>query len=176
MARRLSVIQLRQLEDRLDRIRGSAAVDPPRDGWLRTIRLAIGMTTEQLADRLGVTRQAVLQLEAAERKQTASWTSLRKAANAMDCDVLVALVPRGSLTQVLTRQGRVQAERHLARASHSMKLDAHVVGQDEMARQVEELADELATDRPRGLWAPEPTPPPPEPPPKPFHGKARRVV
>jgi predicted DNA-binding mobile mystery protein A len=171
MTKRLSVIQLRQLEERLEKLRDIAALEAPQDGWVRTLRQALGMTTEQLASRMGVTRQAVLQLEAAERKRTATLTSLRKAADAMDCEVVYAIVPRGSMNQVLVRQGRKQAERHIQRISHSMKLDAHVVGPAELERQVEELSVHLATERSRALWADErkvavPMPPRPAPAPK----------
>lgn len=156
MNRRLGTIQRRQLEEKLERLRAVSASEPPKSGWINAIRSALGMSSEQLAARIGVTRQAVLQFESAERKRTASWTSLRKVAEAMDCDVVVAVVPRGSLGQVLMRQGRIQAERQISRISHSMKLDAHVVGPDELARQVEELATQLVADASPTLWAAEP--------------------
>ena len=176
MTKRLSVIQLRQLEERLEKLREIAALEAPGEGWIRTLRQALGMTTEQLAKRIGVTRQAVLQLEAAEQKRTATWTSLRNAAGAMDYEVVYAIVPRGSLNQVLLRQGRKQAERHVQRIAHSMKLDAHVVGPAEQERQVEELAVHLATERTRGLWADEPKPiTPPPTPPRPYPGRPRKI-
>lgn len=176
MTKRLSLIQLRQLDERLEKVRDLAALEAPQDGWVRTLRQALGMTTEQLAKRMKITRQAVLQLEAAERKRSATWTSLRKAADAMDCDVAYAIVPRGSLNQVLLRQARKQAERHLVRVAHSMKLDAHVVGPEEQSRQVDELATQLAAERSRALWSAEPEPAPPQPPRPRYHGRPKRVV
>jgi predicted DNA-binding mobile mystery protein A len=177
MTKQLSVVQLRQLEDKLARLREMTSVELPADGWIRTLRQALGMSTEQLARRMGVTRQAVLQLELAERRKTATWTSLRKAADALDCDVVYAVVPRGSLNQVLLRQGRKQAERHLARVAHSMKLDAHMVGTAEQERQIEELASHLASMRSKALWASniERVDSPPSPGPPKFHGRPTRV-
>jgi len=176
MPKHLSVVQLRQLDEKLVKLREVADVEPPTDGWVRTLRQALGMSTEQLAQRIGVTRQAVLQLEIAEQRKTTTWTSLRKAADAMDCDVVYAVVPRGSLNQILLRQGRKQAERHVARISHSMKLDAHMVGPGEQERQVEELAAQLAAERSKALWATEPvTGAEPPPPPPRFHGRPTRV-
>ena len=176
MTKRLSIIQLRQLEERLEKLREIAALEAPGEGWIRTLRQALGMTTEQLARRMGVTRQAVLQLEAAEQNRTATWTSLRNAAGAMDCEVVYAIIPRGSLNQVLTRQGRKQAERHVQRIAQSMKLDAHVVGPAEQERQVEELAVYMATERSRALWADEArlisAPPPP---PRPYPRRPRKI-
>jgi predicted DNA-binding mobile mystery protein A len=175
MTKRLSVIQLRQLEERLEKFREIEQMRAPPNGWIRTLRQALGMTTEQMAERMGVTRQAVLQLEMAERRRTATWTSLRKAADAMDCEVVYAILPRGSLQQVLMRQGRKQAERQLRRITHSMRLDSHLVGEGEMALQIEELASHLAAERSRALWAGEPKAGrPPTPPPR-YHGRPRRV-
>ena len=177
MPKQLSIIQLRQLDERLEKVREIGALEAPSDGWIRTLRQALGMTTQQLAARMGVTRQAVLQLELAEQRRTATWTTLRKAAGAMDCEVVYAVVPRGSLNQVLLRQGRKQAEQHVARISHSMKLDAHVVGPTEQERQVEELATYLAAERTRGLWASDAVPAtaPPVTSPRKYHGRATRI-
>jgi predicted DNA-binding mobile mystery protein A len=177
MRKQLSLIQLRQLDERLEKVRELGALEAPADGWVRTLRQALGMTTEQLAARMGVTRQAVLQLEVAEQRRTATWTTLRKAADAMDCEVVYAVLPRGSLNQVLLRQGRKQAEKHVSRIAHSMKLDAHVVGPAEQERQVEELATHLAAERSRGLWAAEPqqSEPTTVPPPPRYHGRATKV-
>jgi predicted DNA-binding mobile mystery protein A len=175
MTKRLGAIQLRQLEDRLRVLREFAAAAPPPDGWIRTIRQALGMSTEQLAYRMQVTRQAVLQMEAAESKQTVTWTTLRRAAAAMDCEVVYAIVPKGSLQQVLLKQGRKQAERHLQRIGHSMKLDAHMVGPAEQERQVEELAWHLAAERSKSLWAPEPEAAKPAPKPPRYHGRVRKL-
>lgn len=176
MAKQLSVVQLRQLDEKLVKLHDLADIEPPADGWVRMLRQALGMSTEQLALRMGVTRQAVLQLEIAEQRKTATWTSLRKAADALDCYVVYAIVPRGSLNQILLRQGRKQAERHAARIAHSMKLDAHVVADGEQERQVDELAAQLAADRSKALWATEPVvDPPASPPPPRFHGRPTRV-
>ena len=176
MNKRLSVIQLRQLEERLEKVRDIAALESPQDGWVRTLRQALGMTTSQLAARMGITRQAVLQMEAAERKQTVTWSSLRKAATAMDCEVVYAVVPKGSLTQVLLRRSRTLAEKHVQRIAHSMKLDAHVVGPAEQERQVEELAAHLAAERSRALWADDPKPTVGTvPPPRRYPGRPRRI-
>ncbi|SRR5581483_6613764 len=175
MNKRLSAIQVRQLEERLDKFRDLEQMRAPPDGWIRTLRQALGMTTEQMAARMGITRQAVLQLELAERRRTATWSSLRKAADAMDSEVVYAIVPRGSLHQVLMRQARRQAERQLRRIAHSMRLDSHVVTEDEMEHQVEELASHLAAERSRALWATEPKPAAAPPPPPRYHGRPRRV-
>lgn len=70
----------------------------PTDGWLRQVRLARGVTQQALADALGCKRQACAQLERSEARGAISLYSLRKAAAAMDCELVYALVPRGPAT------------------------------------------------------------------------------
>ncbi len=77
---------------------GAAVTVPrqaPADGWLRQVRRARGVTQQSLADALGCKRQACAQLERSEARGAISLYSLRKAAAAMDCELVYALVPRG---------------------------------------------------------------------------------
>ena len=68
----------------------------PAEGWLRQVRLARGVTQQALADALGCKRQACAQLERSEARGAISLYSLRKAAAAMDCELVYALGPRGA--------------------------------------------------------------------------------
>jgi transcriptional regulator with XRE-family HTH domain len=54
------------------------------------------VTQQALADALGCKRQACAQLERSEARGAISLYSLRKAAAAMDCELVYALVPRGA--------------------------------------------------------------------------------
>ncbi len=63
---------------------------------MRQARLARGVTQQALADALGCKRQACAQLERSEARGAISLYSLRKAAAAMDCELVYALVPRGA--------------------------------------------------------------------------------
>lgn len=100
-----------------------AAMRPPRDGWVHAIREALGMSAAELGARLGVSRQAVAGMEASERAGTVRLESLQRAAAAMDCRLVYALVPRTSL------QGTVEAEAGrivdalAASVAHTMALE-----------------------------------------------------
>jgi predicted DNA-binding mobile mystery protein A len=66
----------------------------PRKGWLRFARLDKGLSAGQLARRMGVCRQLPLQFEKAEANDSITLKSLRSTANALDCDLVYALIPR----------------------------------------------------------------------------------
>jgi predicted DNA-binding mobile mystery protein A len=114
---------MRTTERELDRIRlddafatGSlwALADPPARGWIREIREALGMTTRQLAARMGRSQAAVSQLERSEVTGGARLESLRRAAEALGCDLVYVLVPRTSLDDTMQTRARVLARRGLA--------------------------------------------------------------
>jgi len=66
----------------------------PERGWIRAIRDALGINGPQLARRLGVSKQRISVLEKAEIEGGASLNSIRQAADALNCDLVYALVPR----------------------------------------------------------------------------------
>lgn len=152
MDRKLKDIRLRQLDSGLRAWRRLTPTAPPRHGWLRAIRQALGLTTSRLATRVGVTRQAVVDIEQRETLGTVTLGTLRRAADALDCDVVYALVPRTGLREMRKRQARRQAERQLASVAHSMRLEAQDVSAGEHRQQVAEKADSLLRTWSRALW------------------------
>ena len=77
----------RQLDKRLITINKSDALARPPRGWVKAIREALGMTTAQLANRLGVVQSRVIAIEQSEAKGTITLNSLEKAAQALDMGV-----------------------------------------------------------------------------------------
>lgn len=64
------------------------------DGWIRNVRLALGMSGVDLARRMGISPSRVSQLERAEPTGEIKVTTLERAADAMGCDVVYVFVPR----------------------------------------------------------------------------------
>jgi transcriptional regulator with XRE-family HTH domain len=67
------------------------------------------MTTAQLGRRLGITRQAVADVERRELDGNVTIAALARAADAMGCDVIYAVVPRQPLGQMLEHQALIRA-------------------------------------------------------------------
>lgn len=112
------------LEQRLGPVRMQAdALAPPDGGWIRAIREALGMGATQLARRMGVSQPTVTKLEQSEAAGRIQLDSLRRAAAALDCDVVYALVPRRPLQDMVAARRVLVAAREYARAAHSMALE-----------------------------------------------------
>jgi predicted DNA-binding mobile mystery protein A len=122
----------------------------PQRGWVRAIRDALGMTAEQLGDRIGVAQSTVQRLETSEAADTIQLNSLRRLAEGLNCELVYALIPRDTLTSTYDEAARAVARRELARVSHSMALEDQAVddtAEDERLRQV--IAQDL---NPRDIW------------------------
>ena len=75
------------------------------DGWIREVRRAIGLTTAELAKRMGVTEGAVCRLEKSEQSGRIQISSLKRAAEVMGCELVYAIIPRvGSIAAMAARQ------------------------------------------------------------------------
>jgi predicted DNA-binding mobile mystery protein A len=109
------------------------------------------MSAEHLGRRLGITKQGVLRVERGEQNQQLSLASLRKVADALDADLVYAIVPRKPLQQTLEDRARELARARTRRVAHSMHLEEQGVADAEQEQQISDYAAELLK-RPRELW------------------------
>jgi len=122
----------------------------PRGGWTKAIRTSLGMTLEDLAVRLGVTRSVVSRLESSEQKQTIQLDSLRRVAESMNCDLVYALVPRQPLQEMVDRQ-RARAAKELdSKTRTHMRLEAQDETDANLAEWRKQHSASLISDR--RLW------------------------
>jgi predicted DNA-binding mobile mystery protein A len=110
------------LDRRLLTLPTTDAMTPPRSGWIRAVPQALRMSLGDLAARLGTTHQSVSMLEQSERAGQIGLGSLRRAAEAMDCDLAYVFIPRsGSLQGVVDKQTRAQLAAHVRATAHSQR-------------------------------------------------------
>jgi predicted DNA-binding mobile mystery protein A len=128
---------------------------PPRGGWLRAVRESLGLSARQLAALVGMTQRSLQSIEGGEVRRTVTLASMEKAARAMSCRLVYAIVPdepNGSLEEIVSRQANALAYEIAGNVSHSMKLEDQFVGAQDSAAQVRELADELRRKLDSRIW------------------------
>jgi predicted DNA-binding mobile mystery protein A len=129
---------LNQLDRRLDPYRAARKVSRPAKGWIRAIRQALGVSSGELARRLGTSRQLPLQLEKAEAEDRITLKSLRAMAHALDCELVYALVPRAdSLHALIEDRARAEAKQRVLGVEHSMALESQASGRLDEAIEAE---------------------------------------
>lgn len=141
----------RRLDRRLRQWREQASEPVPHRGWIRAIRDALGMSSSELAERMGVNQSRIPRIEQSEVGGGLRLETLERAAGALGCRLVYALVPDEPLEQMVLRRAREKALQQLAPVVHTMSLEEQEAGADADAELLEDLAAEWI-DR-RGLWS-----------------------
>ena len=138
-----------RLDERLKAFRPMSRFKPPVKGWIRAIRQALGMTAEQLANRLGIKQPTLHNLERSEVKSSIELATLRRVAAALDCTLVYALVPNQTLEKTVRGRARSFIRRRLAPVEHSMMLEDQKVDGNADENRVDEVLRETS---PSKLW------------------------
>jgi predicted DNA-binding mobile mystery protein A len=95
---------------------------------------------------MGLTQPAITQLEQSEVSGRAQLDSLRRAAVALDCDLVYALVPRTSLEETVRTRARRLAERDVATVDQTMKLEDQALNAAQLAKRIDDYAERLLAE------------------------------
>ena len=137
-----------------DRATGQAgSLKAPQEGWLITMRKALGMSAPQLARRAGVTKAAIYQAERKEREGGITIRQMEKLARSMGGHFIYAIVlDSGDLNAHVRAQARAKAEKIVRRASSHMALEKQSLPKQQISLEIERLTDQLVRDMAPDFW------------------------
>jgi len=141
-----------QLDTTLKQFVPLKKVIPPRKGWIRAIRDALGMTGEQLAKRLNVKQQRVVRIEQDEKLGKVTLNTMRSVAEALDCEFLYGFVPRTSMEQTVRNQAKSVAKERMSRSDQMMRLEKQELSNQEKEKALENLIIDITSTMPKSLW------------------------
>lgn len=139
-----------RLDERLEVLRPADRFKAPPKGWVRALRDALGMTGAQLGVRMGIRPQTVETIEKSEAAGTIQLNTLRRAAEALDCTLVYALVPNTSLEAMVNARGRKIAIRELQRVAHTMRLEAQGTDDAHLEARIQAYIRDRLSER--DLW------------------------
>jgi len=143
----------RQLDRRLSHVTTiEEYTRPPTGGWVLNLRRALGLRLKDLAKRMKITEGAVRNIEQSEAKGTITLERLRRAANALDCDLVYVLLPRSPLAETFRRQVHRRARADVNRIAATMDLEGQGLNSEEVEQQLMELSQTYLQDPPVDLW------------------------
>jgi len=146
---RLAAQSRANLDERFDGFGPARLYFAPVRGWTKAIREALGMTTAQLARRLGIKQPSVVAIEQSEVKGTIELATLRRVADALDCTLVYVFVPKKPLEATVRERARLFLRRRSAPVEHSMLLEDQAV----TSKDTEKRLDEIVRDtNPRLFW------------------------
>jgi predicted DNA-binding mobile mystery protein A len=137
-------LRLKQLAAALNTFKAAKRTLRPTRGWIRAIREALGMSQQQVAKAMQVKQQSLIDFETAEAEDRITLKNLRRAAQAMECELIYAIVPRsGTIQKLAEKRARSAATRRVLSVEHSMALENQASGN------VKELIDREMKRRPK---------------------------
>jgi predicted DNA-binding mobile mystery protein A len=143
---------IRHLDSRFTTLRPLLKAQRPPKGWLRAIRDALGMTTKQFGRRLGVSQPRIVELEQSEVSGSVTLNTLQRAAEALGCRFVYALVPEKPLAETVRERAELVAQQRQAAVEHTMRLeDQSVTGKAASNDLRRQFMEELLR-RPARLW------------------------
>ncbi len=135
-------IALAQFERRIKPLRKSIESFRVRNGWIHYLRSVLGIKLSTLARLAKTTPSTVQQAEKREGKHKVTIETLRRMAEAMDCEFVYAFIPKNEIKKLIEVRAYSKAKKILEKADTHMTLEDQKVTQD-MSERVERLAKKL---------------------------------
>lgn len=146
-------LQLQQLNSKMLSFAALKTVGMPPTGWIKAIRAAIGMSLQQLGNKLNVTKQGVMDMEKREMAGSITIKSLREIARAMDMQLVYGFVPNdGSLDALIEKRATEIATQIVMRTANSMKLEDQANSKRRIQAAIRERAAAIRDEMPKILW------------------------
>lgn len=146
-------LQIQQLNSKMQAFTGPAKAGMPPTGWIKAIRVAIGMSLQQMGNRLSITKQSMQDIEKREKEGTITLNALKDAAAALDMQLVYGFVPKdGTLEKMIDRKAKELAARIVLRTSNTMKLEDQGNTDTRIKKAIEEKAAVFKNELPKILW------------------------
>jgi predicted DNA-binding mobile mystery protein A len=146
-------LQLQQLNDKMLGYAKLNKVSVPPTGWIKAIRTAIGMSMQQLGNKLSISKQGILDIEKREKDGAITIKSLREIARALDMQLVYGFVPNdGSLDALIEKRANELATNIVLRTSTTMKLEDQGNTNKRIEKAIRERAEEIKNEMPKMLW------------------------
>jgi len=105
--------QLRELNDAAMAFHAARGTAKNIHGWLRTVRQLVGIPAAEAAERIGVKQGEIFRAEYTEGRGAIELQTLRRAAEALGCELVYGLVPKeGTLAAWAARIESQREQRH----------------------------------------------------------------
>jgi predicted DNA-binding mobile mystery protein A len=143
---------LEQTEKRMRKIAKIKDGNPP-NGWIYTIRTALGMSMRQLGKMVNVTPQAIKDIEMREKNGNITLASLEKIGKHLNMKLVYGLVPLdGSLQKLIDKRALEVAKMIVTKTSNSMILEDQAISPVMLKKSIKAKALEIKQKSPWLLW------------------------
>jgi len=142
-----------QLDKKIAHFSGAKDHPLPGEGWIYSIRTALGMSLKQLGKRLKITPQGIKDMERREKDGSLTLQKLREVAAALDMQLVYGLVPREqTLDKMIEKRARELAREIVLKTSHTMHLENQGLDEIAIKEAIDNRAEKIKNEMPKDLW------------------------
>ena len=146
-------LQFQQLDRKMADYATLKQVTIPPTGWIKAIRTTLGMSMQQLGNKLSVSKQGVSDMENREKDGSITIKALKEIARALDMQLVYGFVPNdGSLDTLVEKRAMELATEIVLRTSNTMKLEDQGNSNARIEKAIKERAEEIKNEMPKMLW------------------------
>lgn len=121
--------------------------EKPLQGWIKTIRELLGMTTVQFSKKLEISQPRLVFMEKNEKNLKLS--TMEKIADKLNCDFIYALVPREKINDIIYNRAKQKAINIVTKVNKNMSLENQLSENKEI---LEETIDDLLSKKITKIW------------------------
>ena len=146
-------LQLQQLNNKMLRLASLKEEVVPSTGWIKAIRTSLGMSMQQLGNKLNISKQGVLDIERREKEGSISIKSLREVALVMDMKLVYGFIPLdGTLDALIEKKAKELAKQIVMRTAHTMQLEDQANSNKRIEAAIRERTAAIQNEMPKILW------------------------
>ncbi|MBN2837970.1 MAG: helix-turn-helix domain-containing protein [Fusobacteriaceae bacterium] len=125
----------------------------PEASWIKSTRLALGMSSRQLGERLGLSAQAVIAMEKRELSGSINLKTLSEVARAMGLDLAYGFFSgSNSLEELVKAKAREKALEILKRTNRDMFLEDQGLSKRDLKISLKRNTEALINGSRKVLW------------------------
>ncbi len=141
-----------QLDKKLDSLKTFATSGIPHQGWIKTIREALGLSARQLGEKAGIDQSRISRLENAEKDGSLKLSSLQKIAKGLNMRFVYGFVSEDTLEHMVRAQAKKIALKRLIQLNNTMRLEKQELSREEQKKALEDMIDKILIDQPKDFW------------------------
>ena len=125
----------------------------PPTGCIKAIRTTLGMSMQQLGNKLSISKQGILDIENREKNGSVTIKSLKEIARVLDMQLVYGFVPNdGSLDALIENRAIELATKIVLRTSNTMNLEDQGNTKKRIQKAIEERSATIKSEMPKILW------------------------
>lgn len=136
-------LEIRQMSNKIEGLRQFKRQSSGVESWIYYIRTALGMSIEQLAKKAKLAKPTVYQLERSEKTRNINIKSLDSLAEAMDCELVYAFIPKQKIEKTIEQQAAKKSKEILKESQLQMEYEDQKVTAKESRAQQEEMTEKI---------------------------------